>query len=120
MVVEGRTWTVTLQWCLNCLQIDNKLVLVDVLLSLDALLRSNVSNIPQKVVTGQVKSVLERFKGGTKSNDVILWSCNCLEACTITKSKELTSQEDFNVCATVFLHYLCNNSKMDEISQSKV
>lgn len=65
-------------------------------------------------------AVIKRYENDPNAGEVILWAINCLEACTILEPSETNTQDDFDVCIKVFLHYLCNNSNVDEINESKV
>lgn len=56
VVVEGRTLTISVQWCLKGLKIKDDAVILDILQALEALLRSNVDNIATVSVTNQYRS----------------------------------------------------------------
>lgn len=51
MIVEGRTLTISVQWCLKTFKIKDDDVVLDILQALEALLRSNVDNIATVSIT---------------------------------------------------------------------
>ncbi|CAH0563740.1 unnamed protein product [Brassicogethes aeneus] len=117
VVVEGRTLTISVQWCLQCLRYKDSAVLVNVLQSLDALIRNSAKLDLHLVdiVTKDINQLISEVKGG-KGDDIIFTAIKCLEACTIvneTNKNEVGGESDnfqlhLQICSKVFTYYLSN------------
>ncbi|KAJ8927250.1 hypothetical protein NQ314_020301 [Rhamnusium bicolor] len=127
IVVEGRTLTVSVQWCLNGLKIKDKTVILDILQALDALLRSNVNNIPLLInnVTKEIKFLLGNGKE-KRSPEIILLALQCLEACTTVPNDYKSQNRDdlfaqFDLCAEIFMFHLSSKTdSYDDVIHKKL
>ncbi|KAJ8953878.1 hypothetical protein NQ318_019118 [Aromia moschata] len=127
IVVEGRTLTISVQWCLNGLKINDKAVVLDILLALDSLLRSNTNNIPL-LIQHVIKEIRALLNGSGEDNslEVVLLALQCLEACTIEPNDtKLQSRTDlltyFDHCGDIFMSYLNKKpDSSDDLIYSKI
>nr|CAH7726599.1 unnamed protein product [Callosobruchus chinensis] len=110
LLVEGKTLTLAIQWCLSGLYTKDKNVIIDVLQALDAILRSNINK--QDIPVGHVVRELCKF---LKSHveicalEITLLILQCLEACT-TISDDQKADSDLHrpleLCSETFLTHL--------------
>ncbi|CAH2014448.1 unnamed protein product [Acanthoscelides obtectus] len=110
--VEGKTLTLTVQWCLNGLQIKDKNIILVVLQALDALLRSNVNK--QSIQVGYVvREICKFLKKNQGTLETTLLALQCLEACTTLSSENQKADSDLHkpleLCSEVFLSHLTEN-----------
>lgn len=128
LVIEGRTLTLTVEWCLQSLKQSNGVVATDVLVTLDALIRSNPQNRNDiiNVIVAPNGSIVNLAEN-SESLEIVLLAVQCLESCcssteNINKTNEERSQLQLELCYKVFLKYLLSEkvAKFDPLLYSKV
>lgn len=110
--IEGKTLNLAIQWCFKAFKEADKAVTIDVLITLDALIRSNTNIINTYLaqLIGHESPIFEytNVKYGPETN---LLAIQCLEACTLVPNdyKSLDVEKycySFKTCADIFLNIL--------------
>ncbi|RZC35907.1 HEAT repeat-containing protein 6 [Asbolus verrucosus] len=111
VLIEGRTLTVAVQWCLQALKEQNSDA--DILIALDALLRTNTKH---DLISEVVKNTpLTNLAKKRASPETALFSLQCLEACTFPPEdprhlNPVKFTTEFQICFDIFLGRLVENS----------
>ncbi|CAG9863491.1 unnamed protein product [Phyllotreta striolata] len=107
--VEGKSLVVAINWCLDStLKSKDKIVVLEVLQALDALLRINIDQI-LSLTDKVVQVVLKVLEQGEKkwSPEVALMALQCLEACTVeTETTTVNREKLLENCANTFISQL--------------
>ncbi|XP_044253365.1 HEAT repeat-containing protein 6 [Tribolium madens] len=122
VVIDGRTLTVAVVWCLQALKDQDWIA--DLLVALDALLRANTGH---ELITEIVKNnTLISLANNQQKPELAFFALQCLEACTIPPedTKILTEDEfkyEFQISFEIFLkHTVTNNFNLDKLISKKI
>ncbi|VEN58079.1 unnamed protein product [Callosobruchus maculatus] len=110
LLIEGKTLTLAIQWCLSGLQTRDKNVILDVLQALDTILRSNINK--QIIPVGHVVRELCKFLQSRSEKctlEITLLVLQCLEACTTISDDQKAGSDlhrPLELCSETFLNHL--------------
>lgn len=120
--IEGKTFSLVVQWCLQSLNRSSGAVAIDLLVTLDVLVRNNTVNKVEIVYEILVNdgSIL-RLASDSEVPEVVLLACQCLEGCVDGLGEEKV-QGQLDLCKKVFLQHLLaeRNTKYEALLYSKV
>lgn len=120
IALEGTTFTLAINWCLDSLNSRNKNVILIVLQALNAVMRANVDQallLADKVSVKLIKII----KGTEKiwSPELIWTSLKCLEACTFP-STDRCRYPNLENYAEVFISFITQQTIIEDVIHLKI